>query len=143
MADAAQKAAGVALIHIADPLGEAIREDGLHRVGLIGSVHTMWDDAVIKGRLAKKFDLDIVTPDKADGEESDRIILEELIHGRFLEPSREIYRRIVARLVERGAEGVILGCTEIPILVKPEDATVPLFDTTTLHAMAAVDRALA
>jgi aspartate racemase len=71
------------------------------------------------------------------------VIYDELIRGKLLDTSRAAYKAIIARLVARGAQGVVLGCTEIPLLTKPEDATVPLFDTTTLHAMAAVDLALA
>ncbi|HEX3808856.1 MAG TPA: amino acid racemase [Rhizomicrobium sp.] len=142
MADAAQKAANIPLLHIADPLGAAIAKDGLKRVGLIGSVHTMNDGAVIKDRLARKFYLEILAPDEADGAEVDRAIMEEFIHGRFLESTRARFRQIMARLVDRGAQGIILGCTEIPLLVKPGDAAVPLYDTTTLHALAAVELAL-
>jgi aspartate racemase len=143
MADAAQQAAGVPLLHIADPLGEKIRKGGVSRVGLIGSVHTMGDGRILMDRLKRKYDLDIVAPDEADREEVDRVIKEELCRGQFLESSRANYRGIIARLVAKGCEGVILGCTEIPLLVKAEDASVPLYDTTTLHAMAAVDLALA
>ncbi len=142
-AAAVEKASGIPLLHIADPVGEAIRKDGLSRVALIGSMHTMRDPAILKARLAKRYDLDVIVPDGADAEEVDRVILEELVLGKFLDSSRARYRQIMARLVERGAEGIILGCTEIPLLVKPEDATVPLYDTARLHACAAVDMALA
>ncbi|SRR5579885_1282661 len=142
-ADAVAKASGLPLLHIADPVGEAVRADGLSRVGLIGSAHTMRDPAILKGRLAKRYDLDVVVPGDADAAEVDRVILEELVLGKFLESSRARYRQIMARLVEKGVEGIILGCTEIPLLVKPGDAAVPLYDTSTLHAMAAVDMALA
>jgi aspartate racemase len=143
MADAAQQAAGIPLLHIADPLGAKIRADGASRVGLIGSVHTMGDGRILMERLKRHYDLDIVVPDEPDRIEVDRVIKEELCRGQFLEASRANYRAIIARLVAKGCDGVILGCTEIPLLVKPGDATVPLYDTTTLHAMAAVDMALA
>jgi len=133
---------GLPLLHIADPLGAAIRRAGLKRVGLLGTKFTMERPDVLRGRLKSLFDLDLVTPEGADAEEVHRVIYEELCQGRILEASRTRYRRIIARLAARGAEGVILGCTEIPLLVGPEDSTVPLFDTTALHAAAAVDFAL-
>jgi aspartate racemase len=142
MADAVERAAGVPLLHIADPLGEAIRAKGLKRVGLVGSCHTTEKGGIIIDRLREKFGLEIVVPDAADRAEIHRIIVEEMCQGKFLDSARDTHRRVMADLVARGAEGVILGCTEIPILVKPEDANVPLFDTTTLHALAAVELAL-
>jgi aspartate racemase len=143
MSDAVEKAAGVKLLHIADPLGEAIRASGIARVGLIGSRHTMEQDSILLGRLRKRYDLDVLVPEGDDFRTIDRIVYEELVRGRFEEPSRAATRAVIANLVARGAEGIILGCTEFPLLVKPEDSMVPLFDTTTLHALAAVDMALA
>jgi aspartate racemase len=138
-----ERATRVPLLHIADPLGEAIKCAGFKRVGLLGSRYTMEHDGIIRGRLKDRYGVGVITPDGADAEETSRVIYEELVRGKFLESSRARYREIIARLVERGAEAVILGCTELPLLVKPEDSAVPLFDTTTLHAMAAVDLALA
>lgn len=143
MADAVERASGVPLLHIADPLGEAIRARGIKRVGLVGSRHTMEKGGIISDRLREKFGLEVLVPDEADRNEIHRIIVEEMCQGKFLEASRESHRRVFAKLAARGAEGVILGCTEIPILVKAEDASVPLFDTTALHALAAVELALA
>jgi aspartate racemase len=142
MADAVENAAGVPLLHIADPLGEAIRAKGLSRVGLLGSCHTTEKGGIIIDRLREKFGLEILVPDAGDRAETHRIIVEELVRGKFLDSARATHRRMIAGLVARGAQGVILGCTEIPLLVKAEDASVPLFDTTALHALAAVDRAL-
>ena len=139
---AMEKASSLPLLHIADPLGRAIKRADLRRVGLIGSAYTMEQDGIVKGRLRDRYGIDVITPEGEDAAETSRIIYEELVRGQFLENSRAAYAGIIARLVARGAEGVILGCTELPILIKPEDATVPLFDTTTLHAMAAVDLAL-
>jgi aspartate racemase len=102
----------------------------------------MNQDGIIKGRL-KTHGIDTVVPDGADAAEINRVIYEELIRGETHAASRESYRAIIARLVERGAQGIILGCTEIPMLIKDGDVPVPTFDTTTLHAMAAVDLALA
>ena len=142
MADAVERAAGIPLLHIADATGEAIRAMGITRVGLVGSHHTTEKGGIVIDRLREKFDLDVLVPDKEDRDEIHRIIVEEMCQGKFLESSREAHRRVFARLVASGAEGIILGCTEIPILVKAEDASVPLFDTTALHALAAVERAL-
>jgi aspartate racemase len=143
MADEVEKAARVPLLHIADPLGAKIVADGKTRVGLIGSRFTMEDGRIIANRLREKFGLDVIVPGEADRIVVDRVIQDELVRGQFLEPSRAAYRAVMARLVEQGAEGIILGCTEIPLLVNAEDAAVPLYDTTTLHALAAVDMALA
>ena len=133
----------IPFLHIADPLGAEIRRRGLKRVGLLGSQFTMERDDILRGRLADRYGIEIVVPEEDDAKEVSRVIYDELVRGQFLERSRERYRAVIARLVERGAEGVILGCTELPLLVKPEDSRVALFDTTTLHAVAAVDFALA
>jgi len=100
-------------------------------------------DDILIGRLKARFDINVATPGGADAAEVNRVIYEELTRGQFLEASRGRYREIIARLVSDGADGIILGCTELPLLVMPEDSVVPLFDTTTLHAMAAVELALA
>lgn len=138
-----EAALGVPFLHIADPLGTAIRAAGLRRVGLIGTVHTMQQDGIIKGRLRERHGIETIVPDGDDAETIHRVIYDELIRGSFRAESRAAYRAVMAGLVARGAEGIVLGCTEIPLLVKPEDSAVPQFDTTTLHAMAAVDLALA
>jgi aspartate racemase len=142
MSDAVERAAGVPLLHIADPLVDEIARQGLKRVGLIGSRHTMTDDAIIKGRLNRR-GIDVLVPEGEDFDRIDRIVYAEMATGQFLDGSRREARAIIAKMVANGAQGVVLGCTEFPILLKPTDAAVPLFDTTTLHAMAAVDRALA
>ncbi|HEY2069639.1 MAG TPA: aspartate/glutamate racemase family protein [Rhizomicrobium sp.] len=142
MSDAVEQAAGVPLLHIADPLGAAIRDAGMSRVGLIGSRHTMEQDGILLGRLRKRYDLDVLVPEGDDFRTIDRIVYEELVRGRFEEPARAACRSAIARMVERGAQGIILGCTEFPLLVKAEDSAVPLFDTTTLHAAATVEMAL-
>jgi len=142
MAGAVERAAGIPLLHIADPLGEAIRAQGMTRVGLLGSRHTMEQDDILRGRLRTHYDLEILAPEGADFHAVDRIVYEELVRGRFEEAARAKCRTAIAALVARGAEAVILGCTELPLLVKDEDSAVPLFDTTTLHAKAVVDLAL-
>ena len=141
MAHEVQAAVGIPLLHIADPTAERIKARGITRVGLLGTAFTMEQD-FYKGRLEDKFGLDVLVPDADDRATVHRIIYEELVQGRVEAVSREAYRNVIARLVERGAEAVILGCTEIMLLVKPEDSAVPLFDTTGIHAEAAVERAL-
>lgn len=142
MADQVQAAIGLPLLHIADPTAARIRAAGLSRVGLLGTAFTMEQD-FYKGRLAARHGLDVLVPEAGDRAEVHRVIYEELVQGRALPASREAYRAVIARLVANGAEAIILGCTEIMLLVRPEDSPVPLFDTTALHAEAAVDWALA
>ena len=142
MADEVERAAGIPLLHIADPLGDAIKANGANKVGLLGSCFTMEDDRIVKGRLAARYDVETIVPNKRDATDADRIILDELVRGELRESSRNRYREIIAGLVARGAQGIILGCTELPLLIKPEDSPVPLYDTATLHALAAVERAL-
>lgn len=142
LADSVEKAAGLPLLHIADPLGVAIKAKGLRRVGLLGSCFTMEKAGVISGRLEEKFGIATIAPDEAGRAKVDDVIQTELVRGQFLEPSRAAYRAVMAGLVEQGAQGIILGCTEIPLLISQADSTVPVFDTTSLHATAAVDLAL-
>nr|WP_282189077.1 aspartate/glutamate racemase family protein [Azospirillum sp. SYSU D00513] len=142
MADSVQAAITLPLLHIADPTAERIRAAGLRRVGLLGTAFTMEQD-FYKGRLSDRHGLEVLIPGDEDRALVHRVIYEELVQGRVEAASREAYREVIARLVERGAEAVILGCTEIMLLVQPEDSPVPLFDTTAIHAEAAVERALA
>ena len=115
---------------------------GLQRVGLLGTAFTMEED-FYRGRLSERFGLDVLVPEADDRREVHAIIYEELIAGVINERSRQVYVEVIERLVARGAQAIILGCTEIMLLVRAEDSPVPLFDTTTLHARAAVDAALA
>ena len=141
MAGEVEAAVSIPLLHIADPTAARIRDAGLTRVGLLGTAFTMEQD-FYRGRLADRFGLDVLVPGDDDRAVVHRVIYEELVAGTVRAASRDAYRAVIARLVERGAEAVILGCTEIMLLVKEEDSAVPLFDTTTLHALAAVDLAL-
>lgn len=141
MATEVQAAIGIPLLHIADPTAERIRAAGLRRVGLLGTSFTMEQD-FYKGRLVERHGLEVLVPEAEDRALVHRVIYEELVQGRAEPASREAYRAVIARLVARGAEAVILGCTEIMLLVRPEDSAVPLFDTTALHAEAAVERAI-
>lgn len=142
MADAVQAAITIPLLHIADPVGRAIAGQGIGSVGLLGTAFTM-EQPFLRDRLHDQFGLDVITPDADDRREIHRIIYDELVRGIIAAPSRDIYRAIIQRLADRGAQAVILGCTEIMLLVSQQDSPVPLFDTTTLHALAAVEVALA
>lgn len=141
MAGAMEAGVAIPLLHIVDPTAEALRGAGVQKVGLLGTAFTMEQD-FYKGRLAGH-GFEVLIPEAQDRAAVHRIIYEELVCGEIREPSRAAYRAVIARLVSAGAEAIILGCTEIMLLVRAEDSAVPLFDTTTLHAMAAVDRALA
>lgn len=136
---AIESAVRIPLLHIVDSLGAAIRKAGCSRPALLGSRHTMERDDIIRGRLRDKFGLSVLTPDGADAERIDRPINEEFVRGIFSDDTRKSYAGVIARLVAQGADSVVMGCTEIPLLLKEEDATVPLFDTLRLHALAAVD----
>ena len=142
MADAVQAAVAIPLLHIADPTAERIKARGFRRVGLLGTAFTMEQD-FYKGRLTTRHGLEVLVPGDADRALVHRVIYEELVQGRVEEASRQAYRAVMARLVAAGAEAIILGCTEIMLLVGEGDASVPLFDTTAIHAEAAVERALA
>ncbi|MDG2522801.1 aspartate/glutamate racemase family protein [Caulobacter segnis] len=141
MAPAIEAAVSAPLLHIADATGERIVADGHRRVGLLGTAFTMEQD-FYKGRLAERFGLEVIVPWPEDRKVVHDVIYQELISGRIEPASREAYRQIIARLVEAGAEAIILGCTEIMLLVGQEDSVVPVYDTTSIHAHAACDRAL-
>ncbi|WP_207885153.1 aspartate/glutamate racemase family protein [Pseudomonas sp. 30_B] len=141
VAPAIEAAVDIPLLHIADPTAEAIRAAGVTRVGLLGTRFTM-EQAFYKDRLQEKYDLQVLTPSDEERQVVHRIIYEELCLGQIRDESRDAYRRIIASLVARGAQAVILGCTEISLLVGPQDASVPLFDTTAIHARQAAERAL-
>lgn len=140
-APAVQDNVRVPLLHIADPTAERIRAAAISKVGLLGTAFTMEQD-FYKGRLASHHGLDVIVPGDADRATVHRVIYEELVAGKVLPESRAAYRAIISRLVDAGAQAVILGCTEIMLLVHPADSTVPLFDTTAIHAAAAVEHAL-
>lgn len=141
MADAVEAAAAIPLLHIADPTGAAVRAAGIGTVGLLGTAFTM-EQGFYRDRLAAGHGLEVLVPEAEDRATVHRVIYEELVSGVVREESREAYRGVIERLTGRGAQGVILGCTEIMLLVGQEDSAVPLFDTTTLHAQAAVELAL-
>lgn len=142
MAPEVEQSVSIPLLHLVDTVATKIKETGLEKVALLGTRFTMEQD-FYKGRLTEKHGIDVIVPDLAGIETVHRIIYQELVHGIIKEESRENFLAVIDRLIARGAQGIILGCTEIPLLVKQEDCTVPVFDTTTIHAIAAVEAALA
>lgn len=129
------------LLHIADATAERITQAGLKKVGLLGTAFTM-EQSFYKDRLIEKFNLDVLTPNSDDRRIVHNIIYNELCLGKINPQSKKEYQRIMASLVELGAEGIILGCTEITLLVNENDTTVKVFDTTAIHAQKAVEFSL-
>jgi aspartate racemase len=141
LADDIAAAVRIPLLHIADATASAVKRAGLGTVGLLGTRYTMELD-FYRGRLEKEHGLKVLIPDEPGRTAVHDIIYTELAHGTIREDSRRAYIDVIAALKRRGAGGVILGCTEIPLLVKEKDSPVPVFDTTALHAAAAVEFAL-
>jgi len=141
VADTIAAATQLPFVHIADATAERIAAAGFSSVGLLGTRYTMEQD-FYRGRLTDRHGLKVLAPDEPDRTVVHDVIYDELVRGRLEDASRDSYRRIIGRLVERGAEAIILGCTEIGLLVGERDATVPLFDTTAIHAQRAVELAL-
>src|SRR5829696_6240647 len=141
MADAITGAVSIPLLHIADATAEEVKAPGIRNVGLLATRFTMEQD-FYKGRLVREHGLEVIVPDEDERRLVHDVIYDELCLGEIKESSRQAYRRIMSRLVERGADAVILGFTEITMLVGQEDASVPLFDTTRIHAEKAVEMAL-
>jgi len=136
-----EQAVSIPMLHIADATADKIVAAGIKKIGLLGTKYTMEQD-FYKGRLIDKFGLDVIVPEKADIEVINGIIFEELVLGIIKEESKLKYIKIMDKLIKKGAEGIILGCTEIGLLIKAGDASVPLFDTTYIHAEKAVQLAL-
>ncbi|MCB2210171.1 aspartate/glutamate racemase family protein [bacterium] len=141
MAPEIQAAIDIPLLHIADAAGEAVKAQGLHTVGLLGTRFTMEGD-FYRQRLTDKFDLTVLIPEEPDRDIVHNVIYGELVKGQIKGSSRAAFLEIIAKLQANGAEGIILGCTEIPLLVHQADVEIPVFDTTRIHAEAAVDWAL-
>jgi aspartate racemase len=142
VAEAVEAALDVPLLHIADPTARAVHAAGLGRVGLLGTRYTMEQD-FYRGRLEERHRLAVLVPDEPDRTTVHDVIYRVLVQGVVRDRSRRAYLDVIDRLVERGAQGIIAGCTEIELLVRPEDVACPYFPTTRLHALAAVDAALA
>ncbi|MDJ0863415.1 MAG: aspartate/glutamate racemase family protein [Gammaproteobacteria bacterium] len=136
-----EEAIRIPLVHIADATAEAVKSAGIQSTGLLGTAFTMEQD-FYKGRLADNFGLKVLVPERPDRQVIHRVIYHELCMGELSPSSRSEYLRIIDTLAEQGAEAVILGCTEIGMLVKQADTSVPLFDSTAIHAQKAVRLAL-
>ena len=137
-----QENINIPFLHIADATAEQIKQSNIQKIGLLGTKFTMEHD-FYKGRLVDNYGLDVLIPNEQGRQTVHDVIYQELCLGQIHDNSRSAYRKIMADLVEQGAEGIILGCTEITLLVNQEDSSVPLFDTTQIHAETAVSWALA
>jgi aspartate racemase len=132
----------IPFLHIADATARQIKEAGFRKIGLLGTRFTMEED-FYKNRLIQKYGLDVIIPNAQERELVHRVIYDELVVGQIRPTSRARYIEIIEQLIQEGAEGIILGCTEIGLLIHDGDCKVPLFDTTKIHAVAAVEYALA
>jgi len=142
MANEVQNAIQIPLLHIADAAAEKVKEKNLKKVGLLGTKYTMEQD-FYKGRIKEKYNIDVIIPDTDDEREDvHNVIFNELCLGQIKDESREKYKKIIKNLAKNGAEGIILGCTEIPLLINQKDFAIPIFDTTLIHCISAVDYAL-
>jgi len=141
VADEIQANVRIPFLHIADATAQRVKDSGIQTIGLLGTRFTM-EEEFYKGRLAQKYGLEVRVPDAQERETIHRVIYDELVLGRIEQRSKSQYLEIMKQMVSQGAEGIILGCTEIGLLVHQEDSRVPLFDTTRIHAEAAVEYAL-
>lgn len=141
-ADEIENSVELPVLHIADATGQSIRKAGLKKVGLLGTKFTMEKDFLRK-RLHDNFGVETIIPRPSDRDKGHSVIYEELVKGKIRDASRKVYLEIIERLTSDGAEGIILGCTEIPLLVSKKDTNCILFDTTTIHAEKAVEFSLA
>ncbi len=141
VADSVQQAIDIPLLHIGDATAQAIKAAGYNKVGLLGTRFTMEED-FYRRRIEERYEIETMIPRSAERREVNRIIYEELCRGNISSVSREIMIKVIKELMSRGAKGIILGCTEIGLLVKPKDVDVTLFDTTALHAEFAVQAAI-
>ena len=141
VADDIQANIKIPLLHIADATAQLVKESGIQKIGLLGTRFTM-EEEFYKGRLSQKYGLSVNVPNAQQREIVHRVIYDELVLGKIEQHSKEQYIGIIEQMVHQGAEGVILGCTEIGLLIHKQDSQVPLFDTTRIHAEAAVEYAL-
>ena len=141
MAEEVENNTNIPLLHIADATAEKIIEKGLGKLGLLGTNFTMEED-FFKKRLEEKYNIEVIIPSQNDRRIIDSVIYNELCLGIIKQSSKEKYKEVINRLISDGADGVILGCTEIPLLVSQGDVEMPAFDTTTIHAKSAVEFAL-
>jgi aspartate racemase len=141
MAEEVQEKINIPLLHIADATARAVKQKELYTIGLLGTKFTM-EKEFYRGRLETHHQLKVLIPDQEQREKVHQVIYTELVRGIINGDSRIIYQEVIDSLVERGTQGIVLGCTEIGLLVKPEDVPVPVFDTLEIHALAAVKAAL-
>ena len=142
VADLVQQHVRIPLLHIADPTAKKIKAEGIQKIALLGTRFTMMED-FYKGKLVRDHGLAVIIPSAAEMDIIHKVIYDELCLGIVNDASRDQYAEIIDHLVKKGAEGVILGCTEIGLLIKNVECQIPVFDTTVIHAEAAVDYALA
>jgi aspartate racemase len=142
VADTVEAGIDIPLIHIADATARQIKARGIESVGLLGTRFTM-TESFYRDRIVQNHGVQVITPGAGDAETVDAVIYDELVKGRIENKSRQACLEVIGRLEQEGARGVILGCTELPLLIKQDDLALPVFDTTTIHALAAVDEALA
>lgn len=142
VSDQIQSAIHIPFLHIADATAEVLRKNDVKKVGLLGTRFTM-EDTFYRGRLETEYQIDVETPDPDDRDMIHRVIYEELCQGHISDSSRQAFLRVIGALSARGVQGVILGCTEIAMLVSADDTNVPLYDTARIHTEAAVAMALA
>lgn len=140
-ADAVESKVGIPLLHIADAAATEVKKMGLRKIALLGTRFTMEQD-FYKGRLLAKHGIEVIIPDQDERETIHSVIYNELVVGKVLDSSREDFVKIIERMRGLGAEGVVLGCTEIPLLISQKDSAIPVFDTTQIHASAAVEFSL-
>ena len=141
VADDIQANVNIPLLHIADATAQLVKESGIQKIGLLGTRFTM-EEEFYKGRLSQKYGLSVSVPNAPQREIVHRVIYDELVLGKIEQNSKEQYVDIIRQMIDQGAEGIILGCTEIGLLIHEQDSPVPLFDTTRIHAEAAVEYAL-
>jgi aspartate racemase len=141
MADEVQQKINIPLLHIADAAAEKIESGGYKNVGLLGTKYTM-EGSFYKNRINENYDIDVIIPEVEERDYIHQVIYQELVSGILKDKSRENFKEIIANLKEKGAAGIILGCTEIPLLIKDKDSSLPIFNTTELHAKKAVEFAL-
>ena len=131
----------IPVLHILDATADAIKSKGVNKVGLLGTKFTM-EQEFYKERLMRVHEIAVIIPNSQDMEKINKIIYEELCRGKIKESSKELLKKIIEKLVDEGAEGIVLGCTELPLIIKKEDSSVPIFDTCSLHAKKAVEISL-
>jgi aspartate racemase len=142
IADDVEEKVGLPILHIVDVMGDAVRKRGMHRIGLLGT-RFLIEAQLYQERLRDRFAIEVLAPEEDDIDTIHQIIYHELCEGKIKASSQRLCADVISRLVNKGAEGIVLGCTELPSLVQPGDTQVPIFDTTRLHAEAAANLALA